>query len=427
MLKKKLVQWMAVLTAVGCLCGCAETVEPGREIPGAPLQTEEEFTYEQMEVKEAPINTSTLLATNIDLVDRVSAGNPGQNVMISGTSLNYALAMLGNGAEPEARQAIEAFLGQDIASVNAYYGSLLNRPETGSGNKLVIKNAFWVDETLDYDVKKDYLKVLEDVYQAHVQEIPMDAKGIKKVNRWAAKATDNMVQNALSPQDITEDTVSIIMNTTLLDGKWDKPFRKENTRDVDFTMASGDMVKVRGMHDSAYMYYENEYATGFRKDYKQKEYYMIAVLPKEEGDFTLAGLDLEGLVASGKTTLELNAELSIMLPKTDFEVKYNLTQILKAAGLEQLFDKNRNNFPEMYDNDSPDFKSYASAVIQNDRLIIDEESTRAAAVTSIMVDNCTTAWVEKLQLRVYLDRPYVLLLMDGETDEPLFVAKIMKP
>ena len=92
-----------------------------------------------------------------------------------------------------------------------------------------------------------------------------------------------------------------------------------------------------------------------------------------------------------------------------------------------MFDANSNNFPGIFDTEDSNFRSYVSKIIQNDRLIIDEDGTKAAAVTSIMVDGCMAAFEEKQKLQVYLNRPFALLLMDGATDEPLFVAKIMNP
>ena len=346
--------------------------------------------------------------------------------MISGISVNYALAMLANGASPEALTALEDFLGTDLEAANSYYSAFLNRAETDTQNKLIISNSFWVDDSLPYGIRDSYTNILKSTYQADISYIPMNESGINQVNAWAEQATDGMIKKALSPNDLTSDTSSILVNAILLDGKWKQSFTTDRTREVEFTLADGSTKTVQGMHSSESFYYENEYATGFRKDYEGNEFYMIAVLPKEEGDFTLSGLDLEGFIESGKSTSELNADLSIMLPKTDFEAKYNLTNILKAAGLEQIFDKTSNNFSGIYDNDAADFTSYASSVIQNDRLIIDEEGTKAAAVTSVMMAT-TTSIRDTQHLMVYLNRPFAILLMDGTTDEPLFVAKIMNP
>lgn len=48
------------------------------------------------------------------------------------------------------------------------------------------------------------------------------------------------------------------------------------------------------MTGSADDYYENEYATAFGKNYANGLSF-IGILPKKEGEFTLEGLDINGL------------------------------------------------------------------------------------------------------------------------------------
>lgn len=443
MKKKRLRMTAAVLAVITGLVGCGtpstgagsntgdtgNTVETGGKSAGQDSGNGEyPICYDPVPIEGSiEINTASLMSSSIDLMDNVSALYPGENVMFSGLSLNFALAMLSNGAENEALTALENYMGMDVETANSYYAEFMNREKSDTKNKLMISNSFWTNEQEPFKIRKEYTETLKDTYLAKVEAIPMNEKGVKKVNKWADKATDGLIKKALSPNDLTADTQCIIMNALLFDGKWQSPFESDRTRDVEFTLADGTIKTVEGMHNEEYFYYENEYATGFRKEYQKGEYYMIAILPKTEGDFALADLDVEGFIASGKSTSELNADLNIMLPKTDFELKYNLTDLLQNAGLAQIFDANSNNFPGIFDTEAPDFRSYVSKIIQNDRLIIDEDGTKAAAVTSIMVDGCMAAFEEKQKLQVYLNRPFALLLMDGVTDEPLFVAKIMNP
>lgn len=456
MFKKNVLKTIVMIAAVACLTGCALKQSNKMELPvntedksGTETEelteeteeTAEEFTKEITEdateeitkdsVEEdysaIEIDKTKLLENNIALVDKVSEASPEDNVMISAMSVHYALTMLANGADEEVLAKIEEFLGSDLETANEFYSAFLNKENTDTKNKLVISNSFWTDETLSYDVRDSYIQLLENVYHAEVAEIPMDAKGIEQVNKWVDGATDGLISEALSPGDLTKETASILINAILLDGKWDTPFEVERTEEVEFTRADGTVTKVDGMYGMENFYYENEYATGFRKDYEQGEFYMIAILPKAEGDFVLEDLDIEGFIESGKSIFELNAKLEVMLPKIDFEAKYNLTDIIKGFGLERMFDKSYNNFPGIYDIDDPEFRSFASSVIQNDRLIIDEGGTKATAVTTIIVGNQLTSVRENLFLRVYLNRPFAVLLMDGKTDTPLFVAKIVNP
>ncbi len=443
-MKRKLVKMIAALMAVLCLGGCgsnsteAEDPVAGSEVwhnDNEVTDTGEENTEENSEVQpeevyvgEAKISSGvSLLETNISMVDSVSQLHPEENIMISALSLNYALAMLANGASPEALEVLEDFLGMDVESANAYYSAFLDREASATDNKLRISNSFWINENKECEIRDTYIQKLQTNYKAELGIVPFNQDGIDKINAWVENATDGLISEVVGSSDLTENSASILVNAILLDGRWEAPFATDDTWEREFTLADNRVITIDGMHSQEYYYYENDYATGFRKDYQGGEYYMVAVLPKQVGDFTLESLDLEGFLQSGQDVNQLGAELHIMLPKTDFETKYDLSDILKNSGLEQIFDGTANNFSGIYANDNPDFCSYASKIIQNDRLIIDEEGTKAAAVTSVILDVLNSAIVEKEILNVYLDRPFAILLMDGATDEPLFIAKIMNP
>ena len=69
--------------------------------------------------------------------------------------------------------------------------------------------------------------------------------------------------------------------------------------------------------------------------------------------------------------------------------------------------------------------SYIDEVLHNVKLKVDEEGTKAAAVTSIISKNTCTAITEpKRIIEVNLDIPFVAIIIDTETDIPLFIAKI---
>lgn len=424
-MKTKLMKTCLFLSFSLLLCSCGSKNVSLTQQTSTEVSTEISTELPTVQNTDIKSDTSSLLQANISVVDNVSHENPGQNVMISGMSLNYALAMLSNGASPAATQALEHFLGMSVEEANELYGSYLNRKALSPENKLIISNSFWIKNDLGYEVRESFTSTLKNIYKADISKIPMNAEGIEQINQWADSATEGMIKKALSPNDINKDTVSILVNAILMDGKWATPFAAEDTHDVTFALTDGTTTTVSGMHSEEYIYYENEYATAFRKDYKNQEFYMVGILPKAEGEFDLSDLDIKGLLDSKKSTSELNAELHIMLPKVDFETKYELSNVLKSMGLEQIFDETSNNFSGVYDNNDPGFTSWASKIIQNDRLIIDETGTKAAAVTSIIMKANGCLPVEKQQLYVYLNRPFVVLIMDGTTDEPLFIAKIV--
>ena len=66
---------------------------------------------------------------------------------------------------------------------------------------------------------------------------------------------------------------------------------------------------------------------------------------------------------------------------------------------------------------------FVSDVIQKTKIIVNKEGTKASASTVIIVtDNCVMPSEIK---QVYLDRPFAFLIYDNETNECLFIGKVV--
>lgn len=160
-------------------------------------------------------------------------------------------------------------------------------------------------------------------------------------------------------------------------------------------------------------YYENDQATAFARSYINGLQF-IGILPKEDGDFTLEDLDIPGLLESKPDYASVNARM----PKLDYTTSVELTDILSGLGLEQIF-SNTADFSGI-----SDVPTFVSSIIQKTNLQLDENGTKAAAVTAAMIE-CMSALSEEEPKEVNLNRPFVFLIYDAEVEEPLFVGKVV--
>ena len=67
---------------------------------------------------------------------------------------------------------------------------------------------------------------------------------------------------------------------------------------------------------------------------------------------------------------------------------------------------------------------YIDSVLHKTTITVDEKGTRAGAVTSLAVDNLAAPLQPKT---VYLDRPFVFLLVDCRAQLPIFLGTVMDP
>ena len=117
------------------------------------------------------------------------------------------------------------------------------------------------------------------------------------------------------------------------------------------------------------------------------------------------------------------------MPKLNFEtstMSKSINRILQAQGVNLAFDRNHSELDGMIEME-PGEVTYIDDILQKCKIELDENGTRAAAVTAIFT-KCESAAVEKPKevKEVYLDRPFAFLIYDSLYDKILFVGKVIE-
>jgi serpin B len=108
-----------------------------------------------------------------------------------------------------------------------------------------------------------------------------------------------------------------------------------------------------------------------------------------------------------------------MIPEFKIEDKTELTDILNDLGMKKMFSLDAEFLPmASYNKES----LYCSAVVQKVYLELDRHGTKAAAVTWGEMDTKSAMPVEPK--KVYLDRPFVYMIVDAKYGLPLFVGSV---
>ncbi len=96
------------------------------------------------------------------LMESEQSKNEQGNVILSPLSIKMALGMAANGAEGEAKTALETVLGMDSKKLNDSLSAWTNRED----DTLSIANSMWFNESLDGCVNQDFKDALTQAYQA---------------------------------------------------------------------------------------------------------------------------------------------------------------------------------------------------------------------------------------------------------------------
>ena len=150
----------------------------------------------------------------------------------------------------------------------------------------------------------------------------------------------------------------------------------------------------------------------------------MALLPNE-------GVSIKDYVSSlnGQKILDMldsasNIEVHTKMPKFTAEYTILLEDVLKRMGITDAFETGIANFTRMASGE--DVSLYISKVLQKTYIEVDEKGTKAAAATVVVMGNGAAAPIQEYKT-VYLDRPFVYMLIDCRSNVPFFIGTMMEP
>ena len=221
---------------------------------------------------------------------------------------------------------------------------------------------------------------------------------------------------------IPPEAIMYLVNALAFEAEWSEIYEKHQVKDGEFTKEDGTKQDVKFMYGSEGTYFEDEKATGFMKRYKGGKYAFVAMLPNE-------GVSVSEYIAS-LTGESLNALLSnpqygtvhTSMPKFETEHTVEMAEILKGMGMTEAFDMYNADFEGLGTSTAGNI--YISRVLHKTFISVGEKGTKAGAATVVeMADDAAAEPQEPKE--VYLDRPFVYMLIDCENNIPFFIGTMM--
>ena len=159
------------------------------------------------------------------------------------------------------------------------------------------------------------------------------------------------------------------------------------------------------------IYLHDESAAGFRKGFSGGKYAFAVIVPNEgvtpdEYLKTLDGAELRALLKG-----EVYDEVITAMPKFTAEFRSDLTQAFARAGLTDL---------NHLDGIAPGL--FVSDAVHKAVIDVNEDGVSAAAVTSIISAGSALTDPPKKIAHIIADRPYIYMIVDTNTNLPLFIG-----
>ena len=398
---------------LGLLSGCTVPTGEASVGSGEVIDLMSGIRPSNVSVAQGSLDSSAVIDFAVRLFQQSTPSD--KNSLISPLSVLCALAMTANGADGNTLAQMEEVFGISISDLNAYLYWYLQSLSSDSEASFHAANSIWFKDTATLTVENDFLQLNADYYGADIYRASFDDNTLKAVNDWVNDHTDGMIEELLT--EISPNDVMYLINALAFDAKWQDVYQDNEVRPGTFTSLLGEERVIDMMYSDESLYLDDGKATGFIKYYAGGRYAFAALLPNE-------GLAIDAYIATltgqGLADTLGNAQhiaVSAAIPK--FESEYSLTMngILRGMGMSDAFDGRLANLTKL--GRSTGGNLYISTVIHKTFISVDPKGTRAAAVVGVGVTAVSA------RRYVYLDRPFVYMLIDCETNLPFFIGAMM--
>ncbi len=347
---------------------------------------------------------------------------PDANLVLSPASLASGLGMAYLGARGSTASAMARVLrlparGSALLAMLAARSAALrglDRP----GVTVAAADRVWADPKLT--TNHGYLDAVATGYQAGLGRVPLlsnAGQAARQINAFVAQATRGHITNLLSPQQLQAQHIGWVLTDALyLDARWRTPFSPDRTISEQFTTAGGSTVQASYLTGDLRTATARGWTTVLLP-YRGGQLAMEALLPDSgaRGCPALSAADLRAVTAAVRGPA--GAMVAAGLPKVSLSSKAELQPLLTSLGMGLAFSP------------SADFAGLSpqaagiGAVVHAATLQVADRGTVASAATAVGVGAATAP----APPRLVFDRPYLLVITDLATGEPLFLARVANP
>jgi serpin B len=351
------------------------------------------------------------------------------NFFFSPASIQSALAMTWAGARgPTADEMAKALHLKSTADVHDQMGGFLrqlNDDGKKGGYELAMANALW--GLKGYPFMPDYLKLIKKNYDGNLSDLDFagNPDGSRKtINDWVAKQTHDRIKDLIPPGAIDADTRLVLTNAVYFKGKWDAPFKKEQTQDDDFTTADGKKVRAPFMFQQLHARLaEDDHVQVLELTYGKNDLAMRVYLPKKSDGLAAFEKQFSTERRAALTSQLRQQEIKVWLPRFTMESEFSMSGTLKAMGMKMAFDPTKADFKGMTSAE----QVFISAVIHKAFVKVDEEGTEAAAATGVVMHPTAVQLDPPKPKEFKADHPFVFEIVHQKTGAALFMGRVAKP
>ena len=365
-------------------------------------------------------------AFGLDVLGAYCRSDPGANLVLSPSSLASGLGMAYLGARGGTARAMAGELHLPAAGGQALKAGLQARSAAlrglgGPGVPLHARDQVWADPTLR--TERTYLNAVATGYGAGLAKAPL-LEG-PRAGEAGDQPGDRVRHQGPDPAPAGFSSLDnhigwVLTDALYLHAAWAAPFDPDETSSGPFTTAAGHKVTAQFMLGGKFRAVTADGWTAVWLPYRGGKLAMEALLPPAGP----AGCILPAAAALGAMTSRLASgrpgtlTRSVSFPKVNLATQVSMKPVLTRLGMGVAFGH------------AADFSGLSrqacciGLVEHAATLDVGEKGTVASAATAVGVE---ASAARVMPPQVSFDRPYLMVVTDVATGEPLFMARVADP
>lgn len=399
------------MLAAVILCSCANNTT-GEDLTAKVTPNDSRYYSFKIGETKTPssYNTYKVAAQSFALNMLKSMSDESGNVFVSPAALYGQLGLLQNAAngatQKEIKQLVSKNLG--IEELNECNGYFFSRLEELSGESSYISlgaDMFINDGVI---VSTDFLQNNADSYNQGIRRLGRDENTPEIINEYLSEKTGYDLSGLFTSPDGDIDLAS----TAYLKDKWLDGYK---SADITSDTFSGTTESTASFMHSTELFLEGKNCTGFIKDYKNTPCRFVALLPNEgmsavELAQSLNYEEYQNIIGS----MNIFTTCEAYLPQFKVEKNVEFNGALTDLGAASIFESG--DFAGLSFNQ----KATVNAVNQHIAFSVN------AAGSSAKKPHYSDSSKIEAKKEVRLSRPFVFMIIDNESNVPIFEGIVSK-
>lgn len=339
--------------------------------------------------------------------------------VVSPLSVTWLMAMLANGACGETRREIMETIGADsvsVAEMNDFYHCLSEYLQKAD-KSVTLNIANYIALNNRFRLQDAFSRTLMAKYGAGIERLDFSSqKAVDIINCWCKEHTGGMIPEVID--GLEPSAVSCVLNAIFFNGAWQDKFDKKETRLERFQGYTRDIKRVQMMHrNDKMLYIDNDTYAAVNLPYGKGNYSMTVLLPNAgKGIGEVVGKMGVGELENMRRKMD-ECYVDLKLPRFTTEVDLTLNDIIGKLGAPTMFTSGA-DFSSFADGDL-----HVSKMFQKAKIEVNEEGTKAAAVTGAVVALAMLEPNEPRHVEFHADRPFVYIITESTTGAILFIGQ----